>query len=115
MNARHRLVLFVAALSLSGCVVYDPVPYGSQPTLQQRFDRSWAATTGAMADEGLTITSQNRSAGVVQGERGGIRITAALETLPDGSVQVKFTTQGTGNDPALIQRVSKSYDRRMGR
>ena len=115
MKAKLGLVVLVAGLSVGGCVVYEPVPYGAQPTLQQRVDRSWAAATGAMADEGLTITSQNRSAGVVQGERGGIRITAALETLPDGSVQVKFTTQGTGNDPALIQRVSNSYDRRMGR
>ena len=115
MNAKLGRVLVVAGLSLSGCVVYDPVPYGAQPTLQQRFDRSWAAASGALSDQGLTITSQNRGAGVVQGERGGTRITAALETLADGSVQVKFTTQGSANDPALIQRVSNSYDRRMGR
>ena len=115
MNAKLRLILLCGALSLTGCVVYEPVPVTSQPTLQQRFDRSWSAATGAMADQGLTITSQNRGAGIVQGERGGTTITAALETLPDGSVQVKFTSQCSNTDPSLIQRVSNSYDRRMGR
>jgi len=115
MNSNLQLIVVCAALVLHGCVVYEPVPVGYQTTLQQRFDRSWAAATGAMADQGLTITSQNRGAGVVQGERGGTTITAALETLPDGSVQVKFTSQGSNTDAALIQRVSNSYDRRMGR
>ena len=115
MDSKRQLVVICAALSLSGCVVYEPVPVGYQTTLQQRFDRSWAAATGALSDQGVTITTQNRSAGVVQGERGGATITATLETLPDGSVQVKFNAQGANTDPALIQRISSSYDRRMGR
>src|SRR5688572_27459379 len=106
MNSKLQMIVVCAALALSGCVVYEPVPVGYQPTtVQQRFDRSWAAAMGAMADQGLTITSQNRGAGVVQGERTGTTITAALETLPDGSVQVKFTSQGSNTDAALIQRV----------
>ena len=69
-----------------------------------------------MSDQGVTITSQNRGAGVIQGDRGGITITATLETLADGRVQVKFTSKGpSSTDPGLIQRVSDSYDRRMGR
>ena len=107
-----RLVVVFAVLSLGACVVYEPVP---QPTLQQRFDRSWAAATGAMSDQGLTITSQDRGAGVARGERGGITITATLETLADGSLQVKFASRGDSGDPGLIQRVSAGYDRRMGR
>ena len=111
-----RLVMVCALLSLGSCVVYEPVPASSQPTLQQRFDRSWAAAAGAMSDQGLTIVSQDRGAGVIRGERGGIAITGTVETLADGRIQVKFSSQGPSSaDPALIQRVSDSYDRRMGR
>jgi len=64
----------------------------------------------------LAITSQDRGAGVIRGERGGVTITATLETLPDGRLQVTFASKGaTSGDPALAQRVSDSYDRRMGR
>ena len=42
-------------------------------------------------------------------------ITATLQTMADGSVQVRFKSSGTGGtDPGLINRVSDSYDRRMG-
>ena len=117
MNLKlRRLVAVSAILSLGACVVYEPVPVSLQSTLQQRFDRSWAAATGAMSDQGLTITSQDRGAGVIRGERGGVTITATLETLPDGRVQVTFASKGANSaDPGLIQRVSDSYDRRMGR
>ena len=109
-------VIISATLSLVGCVVYEPVPSSSQPTLQQRFDRSWSAAAGALSDQGLTITSQDRGAGVIQAERGGMTVTATLETLADGRVQVKFNSRGpNGADPGLVQRVSDSYDRRMGR
>lgn len=112
----QRLVLLTVLLSLSACVVYEPVPMVSQPTLQQRFDRSWAAAAGAMVDQGLTITSQDRGAGVVRGERGGITITATVQTLADGRIQVAFGSQGAhSTDPGLVERVSASYDRRMGR
>ena len=111
-----RLVMVCALLSLGACVVYQPVPVSSQPTLPQRFDRSWAAAAGAMSDQGLTIASQDRGAGVIRGERGGVAIAATVETLADGRIQVKFSSQGSSSaDPGLIQRVSDSYDRRMGR
>jgi hypothetical protein len=109
-----RLLVVSAAVSLGSCVVYEPVPASSQPTLQQRFDRSWAAASGAMSDQGLTITAQDRGSGVIRGERGGTTVTATVETLADGRVQVKFNSAG-GADPGLVQRVSDSYDRRMGR
>jgi hypothetical protein len=61
-----RLLVVSAAVSLGSCVVYEPVPASSQPTLQQRFDRSWAAASGAMSDQGLTITAQDRGSGVIR-------------------------------------------------
>lgn len=110
-------VLFAAAGLFSGCVVYEPVPVAS-PTqsASQRFDRSWNAATGALVDQGLTIVSQDRGAGVIRGKRGDITIVANVESLADGRVQVKFGSAGaTDADPGLIHRVSESYERRMGR
>ena len=118
MNFRRYLLLFfAAALSLGGCVVYEPVAVvAPQQTTAQRFDRSWSAALGAMSDQGLTITSQDYGAGVITGSQGGVTISATLQTLPDGSVQVKFASQGrASNDPGLIDRVSSSFDRRIGR
>ena len=43
-------------------------------------------------------------------------MTAGVRTQADGSVRVEFNTAGaTGQDPQLIERISRSYDRRMGR
>ena len=109
-----RLVVFLATLWLGGCVVYEPVPVSSQPTLQQRFDRSWAAAAGAMSDQGVTVVAQDRGSGMIRGERGGTTITAMVETRPDGRVQVTFNSKGA-DDTGIVQRVSESYDRRMGR
>ena len=118
MKRQSLLPLLVAAACLvNGCVVYEPVPVASSSlNAPQRFDRSWNAATGAMADQGLTIVSQDRGAGVIRGTRGDIAIVATLQTLADGRVQVKFDSTGaTSADPGLIHRVSESYERRMGR
>ena len=120
MSRRLHVPLFVALLFLlGGCVVYEPVPVSSQPTLQQRFDRSWAAAAGAMSDQGLSITAQDRGAGFIRGAKDGVTVTATLTTLADGRVQVKFDSKTdsktSGTDSSLIRRVSESYERRMGR
>ena len=110
----RALLLAGFVLALGGCVVYEPVVV--QPSPQQRFDRSWDAAGGALADQGVTITAQDRGAGVIRGTRDGINIAASVQTLADGSIQVKFDQSGaTSSDPNLIHRVSDSYDRRMGR
>jgi hypothetical protein len=119
MNCTWRWsMVFAAAFLLHGCYYYpQPVAVavpGSTPA--QRFERSWNAAAAAMADQGATITSEDRGAGVIRGTRGSIAVVATLQTLPDGSIQVKFSTSGaTDADPQLIHRVSDSYDRRMGR
>jgi len=110
----RALLLAGFVLALGGCVVYEPVVV--QPSPQQRFDRSWDAAGGALADQGVTITAQDRGAGVLRGERGGVGITASVRTLADGRIEVKFDQTGaTGSDPNLVHRISESYDRRMGR
>ncbi|HZI82927.1 MAG TPA: hypothetical protein VFF44_03385 [Casimicrobiaceae bacterium] len=108
-------VTVAAVMAVSGCVVYEPVVVSPQSTVQQRFDRAWTAASGAMYDQGVAITVQDRAAGVIRGERGGITITATLQAMADGSVQVKFNQSGaSSSDPGLINRISESYDRRMG-
>ena len=112
MNRFLAVIAIVVAASMGGCVVYEPVVVG--PTVQQRFDRSYAAAAGAMSDQGLAITAQDRGAGTIRGTKDGTTIIATLSTLPDGSIQVRFDSPGA-SDPNLIHRVSDSYDRRMGR
>lgn len=109
------LAVVIAALPLAACVAYEPVPVAVvQPSMQERIDRSWDAAAGAMTDQGMTITTQERSAGRIRGVRGGTTITAELETLPDGRIQVKFSSSET-SDSGLIDAVTNSYNRRMGR
>jgi hypothetical protein len=89
--------------------VYAPAP----PTT---FERSFHAAAGALEDQGVQITSEDRAAGTIRGRRGAIEVSASVRSQADGSVRVEFNTSGaTGQDPALIDRISRSYDRRMGR
>ena len=104
-----RLTVVLAILGLGACVAYAPAPMVVQ---QSRFDQSWAAASGALFDQGLTITTQDRNTGVIRGERGDTSVTAVLETLPDGGVQVKFSGKG---DTAVVDRVSQSFNQRMSR
>jgi hypothetical protein len=102
-----------AALSLAACVVYEPVPaYQPVPV----FERSWAAAIGALQDQGVMITEQDRATGTVRGSRGAVNVVANVRTQADGRVRVEFNTSGAvSSDPDLANRISASYNRRMGR
>ena len=100
-----------AALALAACVAYAPVPVPQGPST---YDRAWAAAIGALQDQGVAINDQDRVGGVVRGTRGPVTVTAVVRTQADGRVRVEFNTTG-GADPALVERVSESYNRRMGR
>jgi hypothetical protein len=109
-------VLMLSAALLAGCVVYDVGPGGYATAPAPKFDAAWNATVGAFQDQGVQIVREDRAAGIVQGRRGGIDVTANLRTQGDGSVRMELNTTGaTGQDPGLINRVSNAYDRRMGR
>ena len=113
--AGFSLVIFLAIVA--GCVVYETAPgvYVTTPP-QPSFDRSWSAAIGAFQDQGVRITGEDRSAGQVRGTRDGIDVVANVRTQADGSVRVEFNTSGaTGRDPGLIDRISRAYDRLMGR
>ena len=104
-----RAFLLAAALAVAGCTYYvAPGPAS--------FDRSWDAAVGALRDQGLEIVAADRSSGVATGRRGVVDVTARVRTQADGSVRVEFNTPGSGvPDRDLMERVSRSYDMRMGR
>jgi len=114
MRAVVALGLAAGAALLGGCVVYEPVPAGyGRPA---SFDRSWNAAVGAMREQGVTITQEDRAAGIVRGTRGGINVTGTVRPQADGTVRVQFDTSGaTGSDPTLIDRITRSYQAFMGR
>ena len=115
-----RSIAFAGALAaLAGCVVYDPYyPYGyppPQPTVSA-YDRSWSAALGAVRDQGVQISNEDRSAGVIDGRRGGVTVAARVVTQADGRVRVGFTSGGNvAEDPDLPDRIARSYEARMGR
>jgi hypothetical protein len=114
-----RAIVFgclLAAAFVAGCTYYEVAPgvYTASPPAS--FDRSWSAAVGAFQDQGVRITSQDRGAGQVRGTRDGIDVVANVRTQADGSVRVEFNTSGaTASDPGLIDRISRAYDRLMGR
>ena len=112
------ITVFLVAVLLAGCAYYQTAPgyYGTTPAPVNTFDSSWSAAAGAFEDQGVRIATEDRSAGFLRGTRDGIDVTANVRTQADGSVRVEFNTAGaTARDPDLINRVSRSYDRRMGR
>jgi hypothetical protein len=101
------LALFIA---LVGCTYYAPPPGPST------YDRAYNAMLGAMSDQGVKVTDANPSGGLITGQRGGITVIATVAPQPDGTTKVEFRTQGDINqDPNLINRITGSYNARMGR
>ena len=116
INGRLRppaaAILIAALAMIAGCVVYEPVVVPSQST----FDRSWNAALAAAQDEGVRITSENRGSGVIQGSRADQDVTISVLSQADGSARVEISARGPkGSDPGLAGRISRAYDRRMGR
>src|SRR5262249_29941554 len=105
------------AVAASGCYVYDPYypyAYAGNPTAAT-FDASWNAMLGAFADQGVSITAQDRSSGIIEGRRGDIGVKAHIATQADGKVRAEFNVNGASKDPGLPDRISRAYDARMGR
>ena len=105
-------MVLVVFTMLAGCTVYEPVTVPSQST----FDRSWNAALGAASDEGVRITSENRGSGVILGSRGDQQVTINVLSQADGGARVEISARGPkGSDAGLAGRISRAYDRRMGR
>ena len=101
------LALFVTLL---GCTYYAPPPGPST------YDRAYSAMLGAMSDQGVQITDSNPAAGLITGQRGAITVISTVAPQADGTTRVEFRTKGDINqDPNLINRITSSYNARMGR
>ncbi len=111
---RPAVILTTVLMLFSGCVGYEPAPtYVPSPST---FDRAWNAAIGAARDEGVRITSEDRVNGIIIGRRGAQDVTIDVRTQADGNVRVEFSAKGPkGLDTGLAGRISRAYDRRMGR
>jgi hypothetical protein len=99
-------------VAFAGCTTSEPAP-APPPS---PFDRAWNAALGAAQDEGVKVTSADRVSGVIQGVRGPQEIRIQLQTQADGNVRIEMSARGPkGSDPGLAGRISRAYDRRMGR
>jgi hypothetical protein len=106
------VVVVAVLMTLTGCVVYEPAPVPAPGT----FDRAWNAALAAAQDEGVQIVSEDRVNGVIKGFRAEQEVTINLRTQADGNVRVEISARGPkGSDPGLAGRISRAYDRRMGR
>lgn len=112
-SRRWLAIILIAALTaLAGCVVYEPVPGPPVST----FERSWSAAVAAAQDEGVRIASEDRVNGVIKGLAADLEVTINVRTQADSSVRVEISARGPkGSDPGLAGRISRAYDRRMGR
>jgi hypothetical protein len=106
------VVVVAVLMTLTGCVVYEPAPVPAPGT----FDRAWNAALAAAQDEGVQIVSEDRVNGDIKGFRAEQEVTINLRTQADGNVRVEISARGPkGSDPGLAGRISRAYDRRMGR
>jgi hypothetical protein len=105
-----RALVLTLLLALAGCTYYVA------PGGPASFDRSWDAARGALYDQGVQVTSEDRGAGVVRGRLRDTEVSARVRTLADGAVQVEFNSPGSRpQDRELVERISRAYDARMGR
>jgi hypothetical protein len=69
-----------------------------------------------MRDQGMEILHEDRATGRIEGRRGGLTVAALVMTQADGRVRVEFNVRGpSSEDPGLAERISRSYEVRMGR
>ena len=113
-DAIRVAMLFMAMLlQVSGCAS-EPVPSYAPPP--STFDRAWSAAIAAARDEAVQILSEDRASGIIVGNRGEQEVTISVRSQADGSVRMEFSARGPkGSDPGLAGRISRAYDRRMGR
>ncbi len=106
------LMLALAALAtLGGCASAQP---GRVPDSHVHFNRTFDAAMGALVDQKMTITQQDRRHGSIDAKAGSAVIAVTLRTLPDGAIRVAFEPQGDSSaDPGLLQRVTDAYNARM--
>jgi hypothetical protein len=87
---------------------------GRVPDSMVGYNRTFDTALGAMADQKMTISEQDRRNGRIVGELDGQTITTTLQPMHDGTLRVNFVPQSDSADAtALVQRVAASYNARM--
>jgi hypothetical protein len=115
IRTRGLFAVLLLPVRLAGCTVYQVGPDSYVTTPPSVFDRAWAAVLGAFEDQSVRVTREDRGAGVAQGRRGDIDLTATISMQPDGTVRAEFSASGSPNRGRdLIDRVSRAYQQRMG-
>jgi hypothetical protein len=115
LRAAVSAALVLALAGLAACSSGRPgtAPVTAQDS-QLSYDRTFDAALGAMADQKLVFSVQDRRNGRIVGTLDGESITATLEPMPDGTLRVNFVSPGeTPAGTALRQRVIGSYNARM--
>ena len=109
-------IISLIATLITACYYSQPAPAVYTTKSTSKFEQSWSAALGALSDQGVRISTQDRGAGIIQGSRYGIAVIASIRTQANNSVRVEFNTSGdTKRDPELIKRITGSYNSRMGR
>ena len=105
------VLALVASLSvLSGCADQP----GRVPDSMLNFDRTFDAALGALVDQKMVVTQQDRRRGTIEATAGKAGINVTLSNMLDGTIRVNFDPQGDMSaDPGLLQRVTDSYNQRM--
>lgn len=119
MALPHRIVASaLLVLALSGLAACSMTPQatapGRVPDSMAGYNRTFDTALGAMADQKMTISVQDRRNGRIVGEHDGQTITATLQPMRDGTLRVNFVPQTDSPEAtAMLQRLSDSYNARM--
>ena len=111
---RDALVASAVLLALAGLAGCASAPPGTVPDSHSSYDRTFDTAVGAMADQKMAFSRQDRRNGVIVAELKGDSIIATLQVQYYGTIQVVFTPQGAAHaDAGLLKRVVDSYNLRM--
>jgi len=111
------LLILTTFLIMSGCYYYEPYPvYTPPPPPYPSYDYIWDSAIRAAQDVGIQITSSNRNAGTIFGQRDRVGVTIQVIQQPDGKTRVELTTEGTkGSGSAVSDDFYGAFNRYMGR
>lgn len=111
-NSRRRLLAGLALAALAGC---GTAPQRTQFDSHLNFERTFNTVLGAMADQKMTISVQDRRHGLLVADLNGDTVQATLRpNFLDSTVRVEFSAMGgKHSDDQLLTRVIDAYRQRM--
>jgi len=109
---QRRLLLGLALGALAGC---GTAPQRTQFDSHTSFERTFTTVMGAMADQKMTFSVQDRRQGLLVAELKGDTVQATLRpNLLDSTVRVEFSAVGDKHvDDKLLTRVIDAFRLRM--